>query len=323
MPPTAPKRKTILITGASAGLGAAIARALAPAGHSLILVARGEDRLAAVADEVRALGGTPFVLADDLADPSAPGRIVSAVAEEFGGLDALINNAGIGLPRYFSECDAEALHEQALVNFVAPLVLTRLAIPHLVASGGAVVNVGSAIAAVANPILGAYGATKAGLAYWNDALRRELRDQGVSVSLVDLGPVATGFFEAVRRRVDPDAPASPLGVDPAPDALYNAKRARPPMFMTTDVDVAARQIAGLLERPRRRLRLPRRVVWPFRIFGALLEAVPALTDLAVSAMIRRVHREEAASRPTPASAAEPPPRRHRAENTPRSARCER
>lgn len=321
MTPTAPRRKTILITGASAGLGAAIARALAPAGHGLALVARREDRLAAVADDVRALGGSPFVLAEDLADPSAPARIVEAVVDEFGGLDALINNAGIGLPRYYSECDAEALHEQAVVNFVAPLVLTRLAIPHLIASGGTVVNVGSAITAVANPILGAYGATKAGLAYWNDALRRELRDKGVSVSFVDLGPVSTEFFEAVRRRTDPERPASPLGIDPPPDSLYNAMRDRPPRFMTTDVNAAARRIAGLLERPRRRLRLPRRVVWPFHIFGAILQAVPAFTDPAVSAMIRRVRREEAVTPPKPAPPSDRLPGHRLGGNSARPTRC--
>jgi len=293
MPRSVAKIRTIVITGASSGLGAATARALAPGGHRIALVARREDRLLAVARDVRALGGEALPLAEDLADPEAPARIVAAVVARFGGIDALINNAGVGLPRYFCECDPDEIREQAEVNFVAPIVLTRHALPHLIASRGGVVNVGSAIAAVANPILGAYGATKAGLAYWNDALRRELRAEGVAVSLVDLGPVATEFFEAVRRRSEPGGGDRPLGIDPAPDSLYNAMRDRPPRAMTTGVEDAARRIAGLLDRPRRRLRVPRRVVWPFRILGTILQAAPALTDVAVAAMIRRVRREEA------------------------------
>ncbi len=292
MPSACLKRKTILITGASSGLGAAIARALAPRGHRLALVARREDRLDAVADEVRALGGEPRALPADLADPDTPARVIAAVVDRYGGLDAVINNAGIGLPRYYSECEPEDLREQIAVNFAAPILLTRHALPHLIDSRGSVINIGSAIAAVANPILGAYGATKAGLAYWNDAIRRELRGRGVSVSLVDLGPVSTEFFEAVRRRVDAQDDRRPLGIDPAPDALYNAMRDRPPGALTTDVDAAALRIIDLLEHPRLRLRVPRRVVWPFRLFGAILETLPGLTDVAVAAMIRRVKREE-------------------------------
>lgn len=292
MPSDSLRRRTILITGASSGLGAALAREWAQCGHRLVLTARRADLLDDLADEARALGGAALALPDDLADPDAPGRIVAAAVDHFGGLDALVNNAGVGLPRYYAESDPGALRDQLAVNFAAPVVLTRHALPHLIAARGSVINVGSAISAVANPILGAYGATKAALAYWNDALRREVGRRGVSVSLVDLGPVATGFFEAVRRRSDS---GRPLGVDPAPDAIYNAMRDRPPRAMTIPVDVAARRIARLLGRPRRRLAVPRRVVWPFRLVGIAFGAAPELADAAVAAMIRRVDREEAAA----------------------------
>jgi short-subunit dehydrogenase len=293
MPTPRPERRTILITGASSGLGAAIARELAPRGCRLVLTARRNSRLDEMATEVRALGSEALALADDLADPLAPGRIVASTVDRFGGLDALINNAGVGLPRYYAESDPEALREQVLVNFAAPVVLTRHALPYLMESRGAVINIGSGITAVANSMLGAYGATKAGLAYWNDALRRELRHRGVSVSLVDLGPVATEFFEAVRRRADDER--RPLGIDPAPDGLYNAMRDRPPRCMTIPVGLAARRIVGLLDRPRRRLGVPRRVVWPFRLVGGLLGLVPDLADAAISGMIRRTEREESRS----------------------------
>ncbi len=291
MPTARTEHRTILITGASSGLGAAIARELAPRKNRLVLTARRGARLDAIAAEVHALGGEALALVDDLADPHAPGRIVAATIARFGGLDALINNAGVGLPRYYAESDPEALREQALVNFAAPVVLTRHALPYLIESRGAVINVGSGITAVANSMLGVYGATKAGLAYWNDALRRELMHRGVSVSLVDLGPVATEFFEAVRRRADDER--RPLGIDPAPDGFYNAMRDRPPRCMTTPVDLAARRVARLLDHPRRRLALPRRVVWPFRLVGGILGLVPGLADLAISGMIRRTEREEA------------------------------
>ncbi len=170
------------------------------------------------------------------------------------------------------------------------------------------INVGSGVTAVANSMLGAYGATKAGLVYWNDSLRRKLRRRGVSVSLVDLGPVATEFFEAVRRRAD-DEPRRPLGIDPAPDGLYNPMRDRPPRCMTIPVDLAARRIARLIDRPRRRLAVPRRVVWPFRLVGGLLGLVPGLADLAIAGMIRRTEREEEHARLSarPAESTRPSP----------------
>jgi short-subunit dehydrogenase len=300
--PAMPRRRTILITGASAGLGAALARELAPSGHRLALTARRGDRLETVASEVRALGGEALTIADDLADPEAPGRIVQAVVERFGELDVLINNAGIGLPRYYSESDPDALRTQIAINFTAPLVLTRLALPLLIASRGTVINIGSGITLVANPILGAYGATKAALSYWNDSLRRELRDRGVKVCLVSLGPVATEFFDAVRRssESDPDA-LRPLGINPTPDHLYNAMRDRPPRLMEMTVDVAARRIARLLDRPVRRLPLLRRVIWPVRLTGAFFAIFPVLGDLAIVGMIRRVEREEAKMTQSPRS----------------------
>ena len=294
-----PRCRTILITGASSGLGAALARELAPRAHRLALTARREDRLHELEAEVCALGGEALAVADDLADPDAPGRIVASTIARFGGLDVLINNAGIGLPRYYADSDPEALRDQVLVNFAAPVVLTRHALPHLIESRGTVINIGSGITAVANSMLGVYGATKAALAYWNDALRRELRHRGVSVSLVDLGPVATEFFEAVRLRAGgDDSPCRPLGIDPAPDGLYNPMRDRPPMCMTIPVGLAARQIGRLLDHPQRRLALPRRVVWPFRLAGGFLGLVPVLADAAISMSIRRNEREEVRS-PSP------------------------
>ena len=115
-----------------------------------------------------------LTIAADLADPGHARTTVDETMRRFGGLDVLINNAGLGLPTLVRGRRARATRRQLAVNLTAPLLLTRLCLPSLVERKGMIINIGSAITCVANSALGAYGATKAGLAYWNDALRREL-----------------------------------------------------------------------------------------------------------------------------------------------------
>lgn len=284
MPASSPK--VVLITGASSGIGAAIAREAARKGYRLALTARRADRLEALAEAARADGAEALVLPADLADPEAPGRLVASVVDRFGGLDALINNAAFGLPSFFADVEPEALRRQIEVNFTAPLMLTRFALPVLVARKGAIINIGSSITSVANPVFGAYGATKAAMAYWNDALRRELRGQGVSVSLVEPGPVDTEFFEAAAGP-EPSAPVRPA-MQP------------PPRFATARADDVARRVVRLVEHPRRRLSVLRRVVWPWRLLGGLFQVAPWLGDAAVAAALARP-RDARASEVTPGS----------------------
>lgn len=280
--------RVILLTGASAGLGAAIARRLAREGHRLALVARRADRLEALAMEIRNLGGRALVLPVDLADPEAASTVIASTVEHFGRLDVLINNAAYGLPEYFGQSSPEAIRSQIEVNLNAPMLLTRHALPHLFDSKGTVINMGSAIVRVANPIFGAYGTTKAALNYWTDALRREVRHRGVSVCFVELGPIETDFFDAVGRL---EGGESAIGIGPPPDSLYNALRDRPPRLAMIRPESAASRIASLIQRPRPRIAVPRRVVWPMRLLGSFLGIFPKLADLAISAMIQRVERE--------------------------------
>lgn len=297
------KAKTILITGGSSGIGAGIARALIAQrrGHRLVLTARRAEPLEAIASEARAAGCEVLVVPDDLADPDAPGRIVEAALSRFGGLDVLINNAGLGLPQPYSRADPAEMARQIQVNFTAPVLLTRLALPSLVASRGTVINIGSSITCVANPIFGVYGATKAALAYWNDALRREMRAKGVGVCLVEPGPVSTEFFQAVSSRFpgreSQDAATSPEELASAETFRRFAAIDPPPAWMSANVDDAAARIVRLLDRPKRRISVLRRVVWPFRGIGLLVQAFPLLGDLAVGRMMRRM--DEAAGAPNP------------------------
>jgi uncharacterized protein len=262
-------RKTILITGASSGLGLAVARELARTGHNLALTSRRSDRLERLAAEFETLGAEVLVLPAALEDPETPELLVAATIARFGRLDALINNAGFGIPSLFGDSDPAEIRRQVEVNFVAPMLLARAALPHLIETKGTIINVGSAITSVPNPIFGAYGATKAALAWWNDALRRELLRRGVHVCLVEPGPVTTEFFDALQSQV--------------PGASGRILEA-PPWYLTARVDDVARRIVRLLDHPRRRLSVLRRVVWPFRLIGVLFRLCPPLGDLAISPM---------------------------------------
>ncbi len=276
-------RKVVLITGASAGIGVAVARDAARRGADLALTARRADRLERLAAELRPLGVRVLVVPADLDDPSMPQRIVSETVAYFGGVDVLINNAGFGLPGVFAESLPPDIRRQLEVNFVAPLMLARYALPHLIARRGTVINIGSPITSVANAALGAYGATKAGLAYWNDALRRELRHKGVKVCLVEPGPVKTEFFDSLSK-------LAPRGGE------YNPLLDAPRPWMSAQVEDVARRIVRLIEHPRRRLSVLRRVVWPFRLVGGLFQVWPALGDLALSAIAAHFDRRGDLSR---------------------------
>ena len=278
-------KRIILVTGASSGLGMAIARELVICRQAagLVLTARRLDRLDRLADSLKSLNPELEVLtiAADLAEPGAAARIAAGAIARFGGIDVLINNAGLGLPTLFADANPEYLHRQIEVNFTAPLLLARHTLPSLIARRGMIINIGSAITCVANSALGAYGATKAGLAYWNDALRRELLIQGVRVCLVEPGPISTEFSEAFARLV---------GSEDRPHPVVET----PSAWMTAEVDDVARRIVGLLERPRRRLSVRRRMVWPFRAMGAIFRLWPALGDLVVT---RIYHVDHSRTRP--------------------------
>ncbi len=260
--------KAVLLTGASSGIGAELARVLARRGCRLALTARRADRLEAVASECRGLGAEVVVLPADLGDTEAASRLIAEAVAAFGGLDVLINNAGYGLATQFADAEPEELVRQLDVNLVTPILLARFALPHLIERRGTIINVGSSLSAVAIPIFGVYGTTKAALAYWNDALRREVAPRGVHVCLVEPGPVRTEFFDAVASRGK-----GPTGPWDSP----------PPTFASARVDVVARRVARLIDRPRRRISVLRRVVWPLRVVGALFRAWPALGDLALAA----------------------------------------
>ncbi|WP_432484511.1 SDR family NAD(P)-dependent oxidoreductase [Kineococcus esterisolvens] len=192
--------RSIVLTGAGSGIGRALALQLAERSARLTLVGRRLEPLEAVAAEVGGRGGRAHVVTADLTVAGAPARVVAAAEEAFGGgLDVLVNNAGnVRAGRLESLEESEVLAQVAL-NLTAPILLTRAALPALRAGGeGLVVNVSSGIGLVALPFYATYAATKAGVAHFGDALRRELAGEGVRVLNVYPGATSTPMMDSSR-----------------------------------------------------------------------------------------------------------------------------
>ncbi len=182
--------RVVVVTGGSAGIGLAVAGRLAGAGARVVTCARDEDRLRAAA---RRLPGDVWPVACDVADPRQRTELVERVVERYGGLDALVNNAGQGQVGLLTEMAAREVHDLFDVNVVAVADLTRLVVPHLAARGGDVVMVASLGGWVPVPPLSLYCATKAAVDGLVHAVRREA-PRGVRVHTVNPGPVRTEWL---------------------------------------------------------------------------------------------------------------------------------
>jgi short-subunit dehydrogenase len=184
----------IILTGASSGIGHALALRLAERGARLVLASRNEERLAALADAVRARGSSAAVVPTDVADPTQRVRLVEQTLAALGGIDMLINNAGVGALGFFEEADELRLRRIMDVNFFATTELTRLALPHLrQGRNPMLVNVASVLGRRAIPGMVEYCASKFAMVGWSEGLRAELARHGVHVLLVCPGGIETEF----------------------------------------------------------------------------------------------------------------------------------
>ena len=184
--------KTVVITGASMGIGAGLAEALARRGANLVLAARSEAALTGVRDRCRAAGARAIAVATDVADPAACQRMVDAAVAEFGGLDVLVNNAGITMLARFDEVTDLGLFEQVMrVNYLGSVYCTHFALPHLKASKGLLVAVTSLTGKTGVPTRTGYAASKHAMHGFFDSLRIELAPSGVDVLVVAPGFVST------------------------------------------------------------------------------------------------------------------------------------
>lgn len=188
------KDKTVIITGASEGIGAATARKFADAGANLILVARTKRNLEAIAEEVRDRC-TAKIFVMDVSDTAACVDLFKKAEFEFGRVDVLINNAGNHSRGLVEDVSPEDLGRMIDVNLKAPIILSRLALPYLrEANGGVIINVGSIAGRTAVPGSATYSASKFGLRIFTFALAEELRGSGIRVAAVSPGPVIDTKF---------------------------------------------------------------------------------------------------------------------------------
>jgi short-subunit dehydrogenase len=191
-PPTA--TATCLVTGASSGIGADIARELAGRGLGVTLVARREDRLKELAKELESTGVRVEIVAADVADPDARAKLIDTINRRGLDVEVLINNAGYGSGGPFHELDAESETAMVRVNCEAVVALTRHYLPAMLERGrGAILNVGSTAGEQPLPRQATYSATKAFVNTFSDALHAELHGTGVTVTSLRPGPVKTEF----------------------------------------------------------------------------------------------------------------------------------
>src|SRR6201996_878896 len=193
---------TVLITGASAGIGREFARQLAPAVNTMILVARRNDRLEALELELQIINPRLEVFCRqlDLRDQAALERFCNWLDESALSVDLLINNAGVGDRGSFIDSEWERVQAMLKVNIETLTYLTYRILPSMRKSGcGAILNVSSSASLVPVPHLAVYAATKAYVTSFSEALRAELRNANISVTALCPGPVPTEFSDVASR----------------------------------------------------------------------------------------------------------------------------
>jgi short-subunit dehydrogenase len=236
--------KVAIVTGASAGIGAATARELARRGAVVVLAARRETALESEARAIRQAGGTATSIPTDITDRTQVTRLAQATLERFGRVDVLVNNAGVGWSEPLASTSGTELAALVEVNLLGAMLLTRAVLPSMLERRrGVVISVASLSGRVAmEPV---YSATKYGLRGFSLSLRRQLAGSGVSASLVSPGKIDTAMNSHVSARM------------PKPDLV-------------------ARTIAELAVHPRREVVIPRRhyaIAW-------LEQLLPSGADLA-------------------------------------------
>src|SRR4051794_5804419 len=220
--------RTVAITGASSGIGEATALACARAGAAVALAARREDRIRDLAGRIEEEGGRAVALPTDVSDERQARAFIEHAYEQLGGLDALVNNAGLMLLGPIPGADTEEWRRMVDVNVYGVLYCTHAALPVMLEKGaGHIVNVSSVAGRFARAGSGVYNLTKWGVGAFSEALRQEVTAQGIRITLIEPGAVATELVDQNRPEVQEVirgvlADATPLEADDIARAVVYA-----------------------------------------------------------------------------------------------------
>jgi NAD(P)-dependent dehydrogenase (short-subunit alcohol dehydrogenase family) len=206
--------KAALITGGSSGIGLAIARALGEDGYGLTVSARRPEKLAAAAEDLRSGGLEVQDVPVNMADEEALRSVVAAHKERYGRLDALINNAGVGIGEAMDSLTSKYVDMQLGVNLRAVILMTRECLPLLREAGGEhgkalIVNTASVSGKAGQPWLSVYSATKAAVIGFSQATQKEIAGQGIQVTALAPAFVDTPMTDFVKGQVTPEAMIRP------------------------------------------------------------------------------------------------------------------
>jgi NAD(P)-dependent dehydrogenase (short-subunit alcohol dehydrogenase family) len=201
--------KVALITGASQGLGRALALAYAKEGARVVINARSEESIRPVAEEVESSGAEVLALAADVSKGADVERLVGAAAERFGRIEALINNAGLLGPRVaIADYPEDEWRRVIDANLTGPFLVSRAVIPHMRA-GGSIINVVSGVSVEGRAEWGAYSVSKFGVEGLTQILAAELEERGIRVNAVDPGGMRTEMRAAAYPEEDPTTRITP------------------------------------------------------------------------------------------------------------------
>jgi short-subunit dehydrogenase len=259
------KNPVVIITGASSGIGAATARLLSGKGYRLSLAARRLGRLEALAGEIKSTGGQALPVATDVANLEDVRNLVQHTLDEFGAIDVLFNNAGIGRINWLERLDqVEDIEFQIQVNLTGAIQMTRQVLPHMIERrSGHIINMSSVAGLIPVPAYSVYAATKYGLRGFTEALRRELWPAGIQVSGIYPSGVKTEFRG--RRGATPGS------------------KIRTPDSLRMDAEDVAQAVLSLIRRPRRALVIPATM----RLAAGMNAVFPGLADRVIEAWYAR------------------------------------